>query len=222
MRGKLIIFEGIEGSGKTTQIRYLYQWLEETLKDRRTDYPTGVIVTRQPGGTKVGQQIRQILLEPATESQELNSTSELLLYAADRAHHVEQVLKPALEAGYVVICDRYTDSTVAYQGYGRQLDLDLIETLNTIATGGLTSDLTFWLKLDVAKGLERMISRGHADRIEQAGIEFHRRVHEGFIAQAQKHPDEQFITVDGSLDQVTVAKQIQAVVSAHLQQWYDL
>ncbi|MEM9264226.1 MAG: dTMP kinase [Cyanobacteria bacterium P01_F01_bin.13] len=222
MRGKLIVFEGIEGSGKTTQIRYLYHWLEQTLKDKQAHYPTGVIVTRQPGGTNIGKQIRQILLQPATDAEELTSTPELLLYAADRAHHVERVLVPALEAGHLVLCDRYTDSTIAYQGYGRQLDLELIETLNTIATGGLTSDLTFWLKLDVAKGLERIIARSYADRIEQAGIEFHRRVHEGFVAQSQKHPGDRFVMVDGSLTPETVAKHIQAVISAYLQQWYDL
>ena len=198
MRGKLIVFEGIEGSGKTTQIQHLRQWLDRRLATVAVDYPTGVIVTRQPGGTNIGQQIRQVLLQPLAGNDSLTSTSELLLYAADRAHHVERILLPALETGHLVICDRYTDSTVAYQGYGRQLIVDLIETLNTIATGGLVSDLTLWLKLDVAQGLERMAARGQADRIEQAGVEFHRRVHQGFVAQAQRHA-ERFITVDGSL-----------------------
>lgn len=219
MRGKLIVFEGIEGSGKTTQIQYLCQWLENRLANGGSvNASRGIMVTRQPGGTDIGQQIRQVLLQPATGKESVTSTSELLLYAADRAQHVEQTLRPALEAGHLVLCDRYTASTVAYQGYGRQLDLDLIDTLNTIATQGLTSDLTLWLKLDVATGLGRMAARGQADRIEQAGIEFHRRVHAGFAAQAQQQ--EGFIAVDGSLDETTVAQEIQAIVSPYLEQWY--
>jgi dTMP kinase len=220
MRGKLIVFEGIEGSGKTTQIQYLRQWLDRNLiKGGSSSSPTGVIVTRQPGGTSMGQQIRQVLLQPSTGAEGLTSTSELLLYAADRAQHVERILVPALETGHLVLCDRYTASTVAYQGYGRQLDLKLIKTLNTIATGGVSSDLTLWLKLDVTQGLQRMTARGTADRIEQAGIEFHRRVHKGFAAQAQ---GDKFITVDGSPSQEAVAENIQAIVSNYLQQWYAL
>ncbi|MEM9805398.1 MAG: dTMP kinase [Cyanobacteria bacterium P01_D01_bin.56] len=219
MRGKLIVFEGIEGSGKTTQIQHLSRWLEASLTEGNLSrYSTGVIVTRQPGGTCIGQHIRQILLNPSLASEKLTSTSELLLYAADRAQHVEQTLLPGLKAGYLVLCDRYTASTVAYQGYGRQLDLDLINKLNTIATGGLAGDLTLWLKLDVEEGLGRMSARGEADRIEQAGLDFHRRVNQGFEAQAKQQ--EHFIAVDGSLNQEAVAEQIQAIVSEYLQTWY--
>ena len=107
MRGKLIVFEGIEGSGKTTQIQYLRQWLDSKFtKDGLSSDPTGVIVTRQPGGTSIGQQIRQVLLQPSVGTESLTSTSELLLYAADRAHHVERILLPALETGHLVLCDR--------------------------------------------------------------------------------------------------------------------
>lgn len=220
MQGKFIVFEGIEGSGKTTQIGYLQRWLEQTLaQSSLSDYPSGVIVTRQPGGTSVGQKIRQVLLEPTAGAEGLTSRAELLLYAADRAHHVERILMPALKTGHLVLCDRYTASTVAYQGYGRKLDLNLIKTLNTIATGGLTSDLTLWLKLDVATGLSRIGARGETDRIEQAGLEFHRRVHEGFSVQARQ---DEFVTVDGSLAPAAVAEQIQAVVSTYLQQWYGI
>ncbi|MGD1952214.1 MAG: dTMP kinase [Leptolyngbyaceae cyanobacterium] len=217
MRGKLIVFEGIEGSGKTTQVQYLRQWLEHKLIAHGASSPTGVVVTRQPGGTSIGQQIRQLLLQPAAETERLSSTSELMLYAADRVQHVERILIPALETGHLVLCDRYIDSTVAYQGYGRQLDLDLIKTLNAIATKGLNSDLTLWLKLDVAQGLKRVTTRGEADRIEQAGLDFHRRVHKGFAAQAKR---ETFVTVDASPKQEDVAEQIQAIVSTYLQQWY--
>lgn len=221
MHGKLIVFEGIEGSGKTTQIQHLKQWLEAKLANGGSaNAPAGVLVTRQPGGTNIGQKIRQVLLQPSTDTESLTSTSELLLYAADRAHHVERVLRPALETGHLVLCDRYTASTVAYQGYGRQLDLALIKTLNTIATQGLTSDLTLWLKLDVDVGLGRMAARGQADRIEQAGMEFHRRVHGGFAALARGQ--DAFIPVDGSLTQTAVAENIQSIVSTYLQQWYAL
>lgn len=127
MHGKLIVFEGIEGSGKTTQIKRLHKWLEEVLtRSTLPNYPTDVLVTRQPGGTSIGKHIRRVLLQPLTNSEELTSTSELLLYAADRAQHVEKTLLPALRNGHLVLCDRYTASTVAYQGYGRQLSLDLI------------------------------------------------------------------------------------------------
>ncbi|MDV3352541.1 dTMP kinase [Leptolyngbyaceae cyanobacterium CCMR0082] len=218
MRGKLIVFEGIEGSGKTTQIQHLRQWLEHTLlSSGPSDYPTGVIVTRQPGGTSIGQEIRQILLQSSKNAESLTSRTELLLYAADRTQHVERILIPALETGHLVLCDRYTASTVAYQGYGRQLDLNLINNLNAIATGGLTSDLTLWLKLDVMQGLKRIANRGEADRIEQAGVEFHRRVHKGFSIQAE---GDEFVTVDASLNPEAVAEQIQAIVSKYLQQWY--
>ena len=220
MRGKLIVFEGIEGSGKTTQIKQLHQWLEQLLERSLSDYPTGVIVTRQPGGTYLGQKIRQILLDPSPDTGSLTSKSELLLYAADRAHHVAQILMPALKTGHLVLCDRYTASTVAYQGYGRQLDLNLIKTLNTIATGGLTSDLTLWLKLAVAAGLKRNGTRGETDRNEHAGLEFHRRVHQGFVAQAKQQ--ERFVTVDGSLEQAAVTEQIKAILSTYMQQWYGI
>ncbi|NEQ50112.1 MAG: dTMP kinase [Leptolyngbya sp. SIO3F4] len=220
MQGKLIVFEGIEGSGKTTQIEYLRHWLEQNLlKHKPLDGPTNVLVTRQPGGTNIGKKIRQVLLQPSADTDTLTSTAELLLYAADRVQHVEQVLIPALKIGTIVLCDRYTASTIAYQGYGRQLNLKLIETLNTIATAGLTSDLTLWLKLDVKQGLKRITTRGEADRIEQAGLEFHQRVHEGFAAQASQ---ENFITVDGSLGQTIVSQKIQAIISNYLQQWYGL
>lgn len=219
MRGKLIVFEGIEGSGKTTQLECLRQWLDNFLAARDVSaFPTGITVTRQPGGTSLGQQIRKVLLTPSSENETLTSTTELLLYAADRAQHVEHLLLPAIKAGHLVLCDRYTVSTVAYQGYGRQLSLDLIDQLNAMATGGLTADLTLWLKLDVEQGLARMEARGQADRIEQAGIDFHRRVHQGFVAQAQQQED--FISVDGSLAPAAVADQIQAIVSTYLQAWY--
>ncbi|MEO1403146.1 MAG: dTMP kinase [Cyanobacteria bacterium J06635_1] len=223
MVGKLIVFEGIEGCGKTTQLSHLCKWLTESdlWAQLRSHYNLqGILPTREPGGTVLGQSIRNLLLHPPEDSSPQDRT-ELLLYAADRAQHVDAMIRPALAAGYLVMCDRYTDSTVAYQGYGRQLDLNLIETLNQIATGGLESDLTVWLSLDVEDGLARMRSRGQADRIEKSGIAFHKRVQTGFETLAQQH-SHRFVTIDGSQSIDGVADKIQSVVTAALQQWYPL
>ena len=161
--GKLIVFEGSEGVGKTTQLNRLFEWLQhcDTLKQLQAkDCIAGVRITRQPGGTELGVRLRQLLLTETLEHP-IEDTAELLLYAADRAQHVAEVIRPQLEAGFVVLCDRYTDSTVAYQGYGRGLNLSLIDRLNEIATGGLQSDVTFWLRLDVAVGLARTPAAGN-------------------------------------------------------------
>jgi dTMP kinase len=223
MQGKLIVFEGIEGSGKTTQIQQLYDWLvnSELLHQLRSHHALkGVLLTREPGGTSLGQQIRSLLLTPPPDTA-LHSRTELLLYAADRAQHVTESLKPALEDGYLVLCDRYTDSTVAYQGYGRQLDLTLIHQLNQMATAGLESDLTLWLKLDATVGLARLHARGQADRIEQSGLAFHQRVQAGFEALAQQHPH-RFVTINGDQPAAAIATQIRTLIQKFLLQWYPL
>lgn len=238
MRGKFIVFEGGEGSGKTTQIQRLHQWLENELKTnaalnrlRTKDNFKGIKLTREPGGTSLGKQIRQLLLNPCGSSTSaIASKTELLLYAADRAQHVEETLIPWLEAGYWVLCDRYTDSTVAYQGYGRQLDLDLIHQLNQIATSQLKSDLTLWLNVPPAIGLARMHQRGQADRIEQAGKSFHQRVCDGFTALAQAtnagqpHPLSSGPTVEifGDRPIETVATEIQQVLQQHIAHWFPI
>ena len=238
MRGKFIVFEGGEGSGKTTQIQKLYQWLEtwsktqEATKLLRTkDNFSGVKLTREPGGTKLGKQIRQLLLNPS-DAIAIASKTELLLYAADRAQHVEETLIPWLEDGYWVLCDRYTDSTVAYQGYGRQLDLDLIHQLNQIATSQLKSDLTFWLNVPPSVGLARMHQRGQADRIEQANAAFHQRVNDGFTALAKPtdrdtyplgiHPLSSGLTVEipGDRSIEAIAEHIQQVLQQKISDWF--
>ncbi len=178
-RGLFITFEGTEGSGKTTQIQRLSAAL--------TQVGYVVLVTREPGGTQISQQIREILLNP--NRREMAWETELLLFAAARAQHVSEVIAPALEAGKLVISDRFSDSTIAYQGYGRGLDLGMIRHLNQIATKGLSPDLTFVLDLPVEIGLQRAVqNRGALDRLELERLEFHRRVREGYLTIASQEP----------------------------------
>lgn len=206
--GKLIVFEGVEGCGKTTQIQRSLAWLQDLCTTKR------VVVTLEPGGTEWGCCIRRLLLEHSGEKP-LQDLTELFLYAADRAQHVEEVLKPQLELGAIILCDRYTDSTIAYQGYGRGLNLSLIEQLNSIATGGLESDLTIWLDVDVEVSLARKRGRGTADRIEQEKITFHQRVQHGYTELAKAYPN-RIVRVDASLNETAVQEQIQAILRQHL------
>jgi dTMP kinase len=173
-----------------------------------------VIITREPGGTELGWHLRRLLLEK-TEDQPIAEVTELLLYAADRSQHVAQELKPNLAAGKYILCDRYIDSTIAYQGYGRGLDMTLIHQLNQIATGGLTSDLTIWLDVDVEVGFARKGKDGLGlDRIEQETIAFHRRVQQGYADLAAS--SSRIVRVDGTLSQETVHQIIQGIVREHL------
>ena len=223
MRGKLIVFEGVEGCGKTTQLRRSQQWLMDSgwqaLLQAKGCLQT-VVTTREPGGTELGLKVRQLLLEPST-AEAIESRAELLLYAADRAQHVDGYLNSHLLEGALILCDRYTDSTIAYQGYGRGLDLHLIAQLNHIATNGLESDLTLWLDLDAATGLARTQQRGIADRIEQADLSFHQRVQQGFTALAQQYP-QRITRINATLTEAEVAKQIQAVLEKRFAEWYGL
>jgi dTMP kinase len=198
--GKFIVFEGGEGAGKTTQIEAIHRWLTQQLNSA-----IPIIVTREPGGTQLGQRLRQILLSDVEIT--LADRTELLLYAADRAQHVEQFIKPHLVKGAVVLCDRYTDSTIAYQGYGRRLDLDLIKQLNQIATGGLESDLTLWLDVAVKVGLERARSRGKLNRLDAAKLEFHQSVRQGYMDLAQAYP-QRIIPINANKTQSEVQAQI--------------
>ncbi|PSB40684.1 dTMP kinase [Cyanosarcina cf. burmensis CCALA 770] len=210
--GKLIVFEGVEGSGKTTQIQATQSWLQELFSSAIPK--RDVIVTREPGGTQLGAELRSLLLESRGEAPIL-STTELLLYAADRAQHVEETLKVAIASSTIILCDRYTDSTIAYQGYGRGLDLNLIHQLNAIATAGLESDLTIWLDLDVEVGLSRTKGRGSNDRIEQEAIAFHRRVQQGYSELARQDPH-RIVRVDASLSESEVRQQIQTILRQNL------
>jgi dTMP kinase len=178
-RGRFVVLEGIDGCGKTTQLQALRQWLPSS---GLMAPGARLVVSREPGGTALGQALRELLLHPPQGVQPL-PRAELLLYAADRAQHVEALLLPALQAGDWVLCDRFTGSTAAYQGYGRGLPLALIDTLESLATGGLQADLTLWLDVSLAESRRRRGGRP-ADRIEAAGEVFQNRVAAGFATLA--------------------------------------
>lgn len=179
MTGLFITIEGVEGAGKTTQIKRLHRYLEESGHT--------VIVTREPGGTPIGEAVRQILLDPSHAS--MAPVTELLLYEAARAQHIAALIRPALEEGKAVLCDRFADSTTAYQGAGRALAPADILFLHNLATGGLWPDLTVVLDLPVRTGLERARNRGRYDRLEQETLLFHEQVREGFLELARREPD---------------------------------
>jgi len=177
-RGIFMTFEGVEGSGKSTQVELLARDL--------TDLGFNVVVLREPGGTEIGERVRRILLDPAICG--MSAQAELLLYQASRAQLVAERIMPALATGSVVLCDRFTDSTLAYQGFGRGLSADDITELSRIATAGLVPHLTFVLDIDAAVGLARAVTDG-PDRLEAEEIAFHERVHEGFRVIAKGDPD---------------------------------
>ncbi len=179
MKGKFISFEGIEGTGKSTQAKLLQQGL------LGLDYE--VILTEEPGGTLISLRIREILL--SVDHTNMKPLTELLLYNAARAQHIEEVILPALNRGAVVITDRFTDSTFAYQGYGRGIDLDLLESIDKIATNGLRPDITMLLDLDVETGLKRNRRINKTDRLELEDVEFHQRVRKGYHELAAKEPE---------------------------------
>jgi len=174
--GTFITLEGPEGAGKTTQVRLLAAKLDSA----------GIpyVLTRDPGGTPLGKQIRHILLKPGNPVAPL---AELLLYQADRAQNVSEMILPGLIAGKLVICDRYIDSSIAYQGYGRDLDLALIAQLNQMSTQGLKPELTLLFDIESEKGLGRLHPGGH-DRMEKEAIEFHHKVRKGYLALAKEEP----------------------------------
>lgn len=166
-----ITFEGPEGSGKTTQIKLLFLFLQNQGFD--------IVVTREPGGTSIGDQIRDTL--HAVGNSEMQPVTEVLLYSASRAQLVRELIQPALQAGKIVLCDRYADSTLAYQGYGRGLNLPDLHALTNIATGGLKPDLTLFLDIDVEQGLARRVSGGdEMNRLDLETVVFHQRVRAGY------------------------------------------
>lgn len=188
-----ITFEGIEGCGKSTQLQMLAQLL--------TDQGRSVTVTREPGGCPIADQVRSILLDAGNHA--MTPLAELLLYAAARAQHMTEVVLPALRAGRIVLCDRFTDATAAYQGYGRQLDMTVIRQLNQLATTGVAPQLTILLDCPVEIGLERAMARinnscgAREERFEMEALSFHRRVREGYLTLAAKEP-ERFVIIDST------------------------
>jgi dTMP kinase len=199
MAGRFITFEGGEGCGKSTQIRLLAERLRAAGKD--------VELLREPGGTALAERIRSLVREMSDDPP--NARAETLLFLASRAQLVGNVMRPALESGKWVLCDRFADSTFAYQGYGRGLDLAELKALNSFATGGLAPDLTVLLKVDPATAAARMRAREQAtgtsaDRMERAGAAFHARLNAGFLALAAAEP-ERFaaIDADGTVEEVS-------------------
>ncbi len=192
MRGRFITFEGVEGCGKSTQMARLRAWMEEA------DLP--VLATREPGGTKVGEGIRELLLAPRDEG--LDAATELLLYEAARAQHVSEVIRPALEAGVHVLCDRFFDSTTAYQAFGRGLDEEMVLELNRMASGGIVPDLTLLFSVAIEEGLDRARGDSAGDRLEGESLAFHRRVQAGFKALAKREPGRFRMPGEGAIEQV--------------------
>ena len=189
-KGMFITFEGADGCGKSTQL--------SMLKDNLVRNGYKVLVTREPGAKGLGEKLRDILLN---YDGEVSNRCESFLFLADRAQHIDTIVKPAVEKGYIVLCDRHTDSTVAYQGYGRGLDIERINYLNDLATDGLKPDLTFVFDVDVETSMNRVGS--HKDRMESAGIDFFNKVRHGYLEIAKREPDRvKVIDATLSIDEV--------------------
>ncbi|HSH25295.1 MAG TPA: dTMP kinase [Massilibacterium sp.] len=201
-KGLFITFEGPDGSGKSTQIQKLAHYLEEN--------DISYVLTREPGGTRISDLIRGILLNP--EHQEMKNNTEVLLYAASRAQHIEEKIKPALAAGKIVLCDRFVDASIAYQGYGLGIDLEMIQQINQFAIQNIMPNRTYLFDISPEEGRKRMMNRlgeqvTNLDRIEQKTIDYHVRVRKGFEEIANQEPH-RITRVDGSKSIDTIAKQI--------------
>lgn len=202
MSGLFVTFEGIEGSGKTTLI--------QRLVDTLSYMGVNIRITREPGGSILGSSIREILLAP--DNQGLSDTAELMLFAADRAQHITEVIAPALERNMIVLCDRFSDATTAYQGYGRGLPLPMIEAVDAAARQGIEPDLTVLLDLPVEVGLPRALTRNQGDggreaRIDNEDKTFHERVRQGYLDLAQGAP-ERFLVLDATGDPARLEQQV--------------
>ncbi|MBC7226119.1 MAG: dTMP kinase [Thermoflexales bacterium] len=199
-----ITLEGPDGSGKTTQARLLAGWLQEQ------GYP--VVLAREPGGTAIGERIREVLHDPTHTG--MAPWAEVFLYCAARAQLVAEVIRPALAAGQTVLCDRYADSTLAYQGYGRGLDLEALQRVLSLATGGLTPDLTFCLDISPEEGLARRQRGGEEwNRLDRETVEFHRRVRAGYLELAGREP-RRWIVVDAARPVEAVQADLRALLRA--------
>jgi dTMP kinase len=210
---RFITFEGGDGTGKTTQIQALERYLAARGKS--------FVSTREPGGTALGKHIRELLLE--IDRHPIAAPTELFLYLADRAHHVKEVIIPALHDGKIVLCDRYSDSTLAYQGYGRGLDLEMLRRFNQLADHGVKPDLTLLFDCPVRLSLSRTVQRvaanssnsGREDRLERERAEFHEKVRAGFLALARAEPD-RFRIIDASQPATTTSSVIEEIMDRNL------
>lgn len=213
---RFITFEGIEGCGKSTQVKLAGEY----LKQQRLPF----ITTEEPGGTSIGRKIREMLLVKAPhDTAKMSSETELLLFSAARAQHVREVIRPSLKAGKMVLCDRFSDATIAYQGFGRGLDIDFIRRINDFSAAGLKPDSTLLFDLPVDMGLRRAMERisGNKripaeDRFEREALEFHSKVREGYLSLARNEP-ERFRIVDASRD----IEYVHGEVCAHLSQFIN-
>lgn len=201
-----ITLEGPEGSGKSSQLPLLQDFL--------INMGYSVYSTREPGGTPIGDQIRDVLLD--NQNIEMHPRAEILLFQASRAQLVEQVILPRIKRGEIVLCDRYADSTIAYQGYGHQVNLEILSAIINYATGGLKPDLTFLLDIDVRLGLQRRKKEGDINRLDQLLIEFHQRVRQGYHQLAKSEPD-RWELIDASQPFDQVRHEIQQVVVKRLE-----
>jgi dTMP kinase len=206
VRGSFISFEGIEGTGKSTQARLLAEFLQ---KKGHT-----VLLTMEPGGTEISLKIRELLL--SLESRDMDRVTELLLYNAARVQHIKEIIGPARGRGDIVITDRFSDSTIAYQGFARGIDLQLIDALDTIATGKLRPDITILLDVDVKTGLARNKALKKNDRLELEDISFHEKVRKGFIQIASREPARvKVVDCSASLD--VVHQKVVEIISGFLE-----
>lgn len=193
MSGRFITIEGGEGVGKTTNINYIKSIIKESGKE--------LVSTREPGGTLLAEAVRGLLLDP--EHRGMHPDCELLLMFAARAEHLDKVIRPALERGDWVLCDRFTDATYAYQGYGRGLSLERIAELEQLVQGGLRPDLTLLLDVPVEIGMERAGNRSDPDRFEQENLAFFERIRQGYLSRARAEP-ERFVVIDAGQELETV------------------
>jgi dTMP kinase len=202
MKGRFISLEGIEGTGKSTQAKLLSDYLKEKGFD--------VVLTEEPGGTQIGLRIRELLL--SVEHKGMTAVTELLLYNASRSQHIREIILPAISRGAIVITDRFTDSTIAYQGFGRGIDQGLIDSIDLIATGRLRPDITILLDLDAEVGLKRNKRINKTDRLELEDLEFHQRVRNGYNNLAEKEP-ERIKLIDASAGIQEIHNRISSIIT---------
>lgn len=206
MKGIFITFEGPDGSGKTTQINLLKEYLNSNGYD--------IVITREPGGTDISEEIREVILNK--KNTKMDRITEALLYAAARAQHVSEVIKPAIESGKAVICDRYIDSSIVYQGIGRGLGIDFIEKINAMAVQDLMPSVTIFLKIDPKEGLKRRKDSDVLNRLDLENIEFHKQVYEGYLELEKKYK-KRICSIDASRGIDEVSKDIIEIVEKTIQ-----